>query len=79
MVGASSSHYEDADRDLRVELTGLTAVFIYLNHICRQGTTLLCPYRVVYLPENSCKHKLRIKTIVMLGAITNQCEPKSRC
>ncbi len=32
-----------------------TAVFMYLNHIYRRGTALLCPYRVVYLPENSCK------------------------
>ncbi|MHC5714501.1 MAG: hypothetical protein ACYTX0_20770 [Nostoc sp.] len=28
-----------------------TAVFMYLNHICRRGTALLCPYRVVYLPD----------------------------
>ncbi len=33
----------------------LTAVFMYLNHIYRRGTALLCPYRVVYLPENCCK------------------------
>ncbi|MEH2391237.1 MAG: hypothetical protein V7K21_06010 [Nostoc sp.] len=33
----------------------VTAEFKYLNHICRKGTALLCPYHVVYLPENSCK------------------------
>ncbi|MEH2404220.1 hypothetical protein [Nostoc sp.] len=32
----------------------LTAEFEYLNHIYRRGTAMLCPYRVVYLPENSC-------------------------
>ena len=32
----------------------ITAVFMYLNHICRKGLALLNPYRVVYLPENSC-------------------------
>ena len=31
-----------------------TAEFKYLNHICCNGTAMLCPYRVVYLPENSC-------------------------
>ncbi|WP_375470967.1 hypothetical protein, partial [uncultured Nostoc sp.] len=25
-----------------------------MNHIYRKGTALLCPYRMVYLPENSC-------------------------
>ncbi|MHC5674930.1 hypothetical protein, partial [Nostoc sp.] len=36
-----------------------TAEIMYLNHICRRGTALLCPYRVVYLPENSCKDIFR--------------------
>ncbi|MEH1907391.1 MAG: hypothetical protein V7L05_16610 [Nostoc sp.] len=41
---------------LRAIATGyLTAEIMYLNHICRRGTAVLCPYRVVYLPENSCK------------------------
>ncbi|AFZ26110.1 hemolysin activation/secretion protein [Cylindrospermum stagnale PCC 7417] len=32
-----------------------TAGFIYLNHICRRGTAVLCPYSGVYLPKNRCK------------------------
>ncbi len=35
----------------------ITAVFMYLNYICCRGTAVLCPYRVVYLPENSCKYR----------------------
>jgi hypothetical protein len=37
----------------------LKAVFMYLNHICCRGTAVLCPYRVVYLPENSCNTSSR--------------------
>ncbi|MEH2058614.1 MAG: hypothetical protein V7K97_21175 [Nostoc sp.] len=40
----------------QVRQAELTAVFMYLNHIYRRGTAMLCPYRVVYLPENSCKY-----------------------
>jgi len=31
------------------------------NHICRRGLALLNPYRVVYLPENSCKSKCLVQ------------------
>jgi hypothetical protein len=38
----------------RFILNDFTAVFTYLNHIYRRGTAVLCPYSVVYLPENNC-------------------------
>ncbi|MEH2311275.1 MAG: hypothetical protein V7K35_07700 [Nostoc sp.] len=40
-----------------IGIAKLTAEFKYLNHIYRRGTALLCPYRVVYLPENSCNFR----------------------
>ena len=39
----------------------LTAVFVYLNHICRRGTAMLCPYRLVYLPENRCNQQTQLQ------------------
>ncbi|MHC5820709.1 MAG: phospholipase D-like domain-containing protein [Nostoc sp.] len=52
----------------------LTAVFMYLNHICRRGTAMLCPYRVVYLPENSCNvrpHNSEVPTSTLLREFAN--------
>ncbi|AFZ24265.1 hypothetical protein Cylst_2021 [Cylindrospermum stagnale PCC 7417] len=36
----------------------ITAVFVYLNYIYRRDTAVLCPYGVVYLPENRWKSEL---------------------
>ncbi|MEH2381521.1 MAG: hypothetical protein V7K27_21975 [Nostoc sp.] len=37
-----------------------------MNHIYRRGTALLCPYRVVYLPENSCNVKVSLVSAIAL-------------
>jgi hypothetical protein len=47
--------YGNEGERLYFQAFGLTTVFIYLKPICRRGTAMLCPYRLVYLPENSCK------------------------
>ncbi|MBN3874491.1 MULTISPECIES: hypothetical protein [unclassified Nostoc] len=50
--------------DLAVEVADkITAVFIYLNHICCRGIALLYPTPRVYLLENSCNNRVGLNAV----------------